>query len=89
MEGPGRWTLDGSLSKSIRLDETRKLQVRFDATNVLNHPLPCSPAFCNVTLPQTNRGTNLQLNGFSPFGVIGLKNAQAHRQFQATMRLEF
>jgi hypothetical protein len=89
MEGPGRWTLDGSMSKGFRLGETRKLQVRFDATNILNHPTPCSPAFCNVAFPQNNRGTNLQLNGVSPFGLIGLKNATAHRQFQATVRLEF
>ena len=89
MEGPGRWTLDGSISKGFRLDETRKLQVRFDATNILNHPSPCSPAFCNVAPGQTNRGTNLQLNGVTPFGLVGVKNALPHRQFQATVRLEF
>jgi hypothetical protein len=89
MEGQGRWSLDTSISKGFRFDETRKLQVRFDATNILNHPSPCSPAFCNVGPGQTNRGTNLQLNGLTPFGLVGVKNALPHRQFQATMRLEF
>jgi hypothetical protein len=89
MEGPGRWSLDASLSKGFRLAETKTLQVRFDATNILNHPTPCSPAFCNPAAGQTNRGTNLQLNGFTPFGLIGLKNAMVHRQFQGTLRLEF
>jgi len=36
MEGPGRWSLDASLSKGFRLAETKTLQVRFDATNILN-----------------------------------------------------
>jgi hypothetical protein len=89
MEGPGRWTLDSSISKGFRLDETRKLELRADATNVLNHPIPCSPAFCNVGVGQTNRGTNLQLNGLTPFGLLGVKNAVGSRQFQVTVRLEF
>jgi hypothetical protein len=86
MEGPGRWTLDGSLAKGFQIDETKKVQVRFDATNILNHPLPCSPAFCAGF---NTRGTNLQLNGFTQFGLVGLKNAIPARQFQATVRVEF
>jgi hypothetical protein len=89
MEGPGRWTLDGSVSKGFRLTESKKLEFRADATNVLNHPIPCSPAFCNVGLGQNNRGTNLQLNGLTPFGLVGVKNATGSRQFQVTARLEF
>src|SRR5688572_9762159 len=89
MEGPGRWTLDASLAKGFKIDETKTFEIRADATNVLNHPIPCSPAFCNVGPGQTNRGTNLQLNGLTPFGVIGVKNAIASRQFQVTLRLEF
>ena len=89
MEGPGRWTLDASLAKGFKIDETKTFEVRADATNVLNHPTPCSPAFCNVGPGQNNRGSNLQLNGATPFGVVGVKNAIASRQFQVTLRLTF
>ena len=90
MEGPGLWSLDGSLSKAFKLDEKRKLQLRFDASNILNHPIPCSPALC----PGDGRGTNLALNpfGFAPlgaFGAIANKSLSMPRQFQATVRLEF
>ncbi len=42
--GPGSWTLDGSLSKSFRIAESKQIQLRFDATNVLNHPDPFAQA---------------------------------------------
>jgi hypothetical protein len=90
MIGPGNWALDGSLSKGIRIDETKRIQFRFDATNILNHPSPCAPAFC----AGDGRGTNLALNpiSFSPlgaFGMVGAKNLALPRQFQATVRFDF
>ena len=90
MEGPALWGLDGSLSKAIRIDESKRIQFRFDATNILNHPTPCSPALC----PGDGRGTNLALNpfGFAPlgtFGAIANKSLSVPRQFQATVRFEF
>jgi hypothetical protein len=36
----GRWDLDASASKSFRLDESRSIQVRVDARNIMNHPTP-------------------------------------------------
>jgi hypothetical protein len=85
IEGPGMWTLDASMSKAFVIDERRKVQIRFDATNVLNHAQPCAPGFC----PGTARGTNLALNGTSDFGLIGVKSALQARQFQASLRLDF
>jgi len=84
IEGPGMWTLDASMSKTFQIDETRRVQFRFDATNVLNHPAPCSPGYC----PGQNRGTNLSLNNSNDFGLIGVKNAARARQFQASIRLD-
>ena len=39
----GQWSLDMSASKSFQLTESKSIQVRFDATNVLNHPVPDQP----------------------------------------------
>jgi hypothetical protein len=34
-----------SASKNFRLSESKSLQIRFDSTNVLNHPTPGAPSF--------------------------------------------
>ena len=86
VEGPAMWGLDGAVSKAFRIDERRKLQIRFDATNILNHAQPCSPGFCAGF---NTRGTNLALNNPSNFGLVGVKTLMAPRQFQATLRLDF
>jgi len=91
MEGPGLWSVDMSLSKGIKIDESKKLSVRFDATNIFNHATPCAPVQC----PGNGFGTNLSLNPVNPFGAfgafgqIGAKNLMSPRQFQATLRLDF
>jgi hypothetical protein len=36
----GRWDLDASASKTFRVSESRNIQVRIDAQNVMNHPTP-------------------------------------------------
>jgi hypothetical protein len=43
LELPGTYRFDASLSKTIRISESKSLQLRIDATNVLNHPDPVSP----------------------------------------------
>jgi hypothetical protein len=71
--GPGSWTLDGSLSKSFKITESKQLQIRFDATNVLNHPRPNTPEF--------------RIND-ADFGTIASKGNQT-RNFQGQLRLQF
>jgi Carboxypeptidase regulatory-like domain len=90
MEGPGWWALDGSLSKRFQITESKRVQIRFDATNILNHPQPCAPTLC----PGDGRGTNLALNPFTfgplgAFGSIANKSLSAPRQFQGTIRFDF
>jgi hypothetical protein len=41
----GNWTLDMSASKNFRISESKSIQIRFDSTNVLNHPTPSAPSF--------------------------------------------
>src|SRR5436309_314871 len=77
--GPGRWRFDANISKSIKLAESKTLQFRLDATDVLNHPEPNAP--------------NLNLTGAaaSNFGLIVASGAtpaktNLHRQLQAQLR---
>jgi hypothetical protein len=39
----GQWNFDMSASKSFRIAESKTVQIRLDATNVLNHPVPNGP----------------------------------------------
>jgi hypothetical protein len=41
--GPGRWDFDANLQKRIRLDESRNVTIRLDASNLFNHPTPGNP----------------------------------------------
>jgi hypothetical protein len=70
---PGSWTMDASLSKQFRLTESKSLQLRFDGTNVLNHPLYNNP--------------QLNINNTS-FGTIASKGNQT-RTFQGQLRFQF
>jgi len=72
-EAPGRWRFDANLAKSFKLTESKSLQVRFDARNVLNHPEPTNPV--------------LDINTAN-FGQINAKNGQ-HREFQGLLKLLF
>jgi hypothetical protein len=77
--GPGSWTLDGSLSKSFRLSESKQVQIRFDATNLLNHPNPFTTG--------NNATPEMSINDLD-FGNIAGKGDQ-HRSFQGQLRITF
>ena len=76
VELAGNWNLDANVSKTFEISESsfiKRIQIRFDATNVLNHPRPLAP--------------DLLLN--SPtFGLIPGKGDQI-RSFQGQVRVEF
>jgi hypothetical protein len=36
--GPGSWNLDMSVSKTVKLGESKSLSIRLDSTNIFNHP---------------------------------------------------
>ncbi|PYS43394.1 MAG: hypothetical protein DMG14_01080 [Acidobacteria bacterium] len=71
---PGQWSFDAAISKSIRIRESKVLQIRVDSTNIFNHPLPNNP--------------NFNINETSPFGFIQDKGDQ-RRQFKAQLRMNF
>jgi hypothetical protein len=75
---PGTFRFDANLSKNIKLTETKSLQFRIDAANVLNHPnpLPAAPA---VSINSTSGGD---------FGYLTNSKAGT-RTFQAQLRFNF
>jgi hypothetical protein len=73
IEGPGQWRFDANIQKSFQLTESKTLQFRMDARNILNHPEPNAPAL-SIVAPN--------------FGTINGKSA-LRRQFQAQLRLTF
>jgi hypothetical protein len=79
VEGPGNWRFDASLSKLFRITESKSIQVRMDAQNVLNHPNPAAP--------------NLDINNVN-FGLITAAGNNAaktngRREFQGQLRFNF
>lgn len=71
--GPGMWTANLSLARSINLhSERRRLEIRFDSTNVLNHVNPT--------------GLITVVNSIQ-YGEI--TSAAAMRQISGTVRLRF
>ena len=68
------------MSKSVKVSETKSVQFRVDALNVLNHPEPNTAAANFIT----------SINDAN-FGLITGTNAKSalHRQFQAQLRFMF
>jgi hypothetical protein len=76
VELPGTWLFDANLAKTFRVSESgwiKTIQLRMDATNVLNHPSPGLP--------------DLNINSNSPFGIITRKDGA--RAFQGQVRVNF
>ena len=70
MEGPGSFLFNGNIKKSFQITESMSLQIRIDATNILNHPSPAAPSFV--------------INN-STFGAITTKNGSRVFQGQARL----
>ena len=75
MRGPVLPRIDGNLSKSFHVTESKIVQLRIDTFNVTNHPLPATP---NV---------NINGTGNTAFGQI--VNKTGSRRFQGSLRLSF
>jgi hypothetical protein len=76
IELPGSWSFDANVSKTFRVGESKSLQLRIDAINVLNHPVPNDPDL------------GLNSTGATLFGDIDEKGNQV-RQFQGQVRFNF
>jgi hypothetical protein len=82
-------TFDMNVAKSIRISESKDIQFRMDASNVLNHPTPNTPQLSLAPSATTNAlntsfGQILNATGFS---TIGAKTG--YRKVQAQLRFSF
>ena len=64
IEGPGNFRFDLNASKTVRIDETKSFQIRLDAQNVLNHPIPGNP---NLSINSNNFGQITNVSGARRF----------------------
>jgi hypothetical protein len=94
LTGPGTWTLDMTMAKSIEFMEGKRIELRIDAQNILNHAQPSfgpSDAAMNGARSAGVANPNVYLNdsfgGQFPFGYLNTK--AGHRTFQAKLRLSF
>jgi hypothetical protein len=82
-------SFDMNLQKSFRIRETKSIQLRIDASNVLNHSVPNTPQLSLAPSAATNAlnttfGQILNATGFS---TIGAKTG--YRKIQGVLRFSF
>jgi hypothetical protein len=82
--GPAFFNSDLGLFKNFQFGESRKLQLRFDAYNFLNHPLWSFPGGNNLSL--TFDGSTMKPNNPN-FGITTDK--QGHRVVQLAVKFYF
>jgi hypothetical protein len=70
------WRLDSNLAKSFKISESKSLQFRLDAFNILNHAIESAPS---LTI---NTST-------TPFGQIAAKAGNSPRYLQGQLRFQF
>ena len=85
--GPGRWSVDMAMGKSVEFMEGKRIDFRVDAQNIFNHPTPSNSQFAwNARFTQIYN-PNFGLNSTQPMGYLSSKGG--HRTFQAKVRISF
>ena len=76
IELPGLRTIDGSLSKSFKLRETKNLRFRIDASNIFNHPQVADPNLdinsTDLTFGYRDQNRAASAAGTDPARVLGV-----------------
>jgi hypothetical protein len=87
--GPWIWNADMAMSRSVRIDESKSIQIRVDATNIFNHSQPAGSVGVASTRISFANPPVLNINGgaSNPFGYLGTK--VGNRAFQARIRFNF
>ena len=91
----GTFTLDAALSKSIEFMEGKRLEIRVDAQNILNHPTLDGTAASSVRYYNGGRITNfaspsnLGMNTAGSAAVGNMPTKTQHRTFQGKLAIRF
>jgi hypothetical protein len=75
IRGPLLPRIDGNISKSFHVTESKTMQFRIDACNVMNHPLAAHP--------------NVNINGTGMTALGTIVNKTGQRRFQGMLRINF
>ena len=74
IEGLGIIRFDANLSKTFRITESKSIQLRIDATNVLNHPTPPAPTLDindnDFGLPDRRQDGTACISGAAAFDLL-------------------
>jgi hypothetical protein len=87
LTGPGKWSLDMALGKSVEFMEGKRIELRIDAQNILNHAVPSSAAGSNGG--GSARYSVVSDPSFTLASFGGLTSKAGHRTFQAKIRISF
>jgi hypothetical protein len=82
--GPGGWTLDMSLFRTVPMGGTRRLELRVEAGNILNHPVFGNP---DTGLQSGTFGQILGIPGGG--GTINANASYVERQLRVGVRFAF
>ena len=90
MTGPGIFSLDMAMSKSLEFMEGKRFEIRVDAQNILNH----ASASSNTGMSSGGRytqilGPSLGISSAGNNAFGSFTNRVGHRTFQARLRLSF
>ena len=85
--GPAFVNFDLGLFKNFQFTESKKLQIRLNGYNFLNHPLYSFPTNNNLTLNFASSGPEMGRNQNADFGIATEK--QGHRIIQLAIKFFF
>jgi len=86
--GPGTWNVDMSISKSVKISESKSVSIRIDSTNLFNHPQVSGALNAASTRVYYASAPLTVLNSANTYlGTFATKVGQ--RVFQARIRLQF
>ncbi|MCL2878568.1 MAG: hypothetical protein FWF13_07300, partial [Acidobacteria bacterium] len=92
---PGQFTFDAAISKSIEFMEGKRIELRVDVGNILNHPTATGNYPADVRYMSGGRSTtpdppaNLNINTTGAAAVGNMPSKTQHRIFQAKVRIAF
>lgn len=68
-----RWNVDMSLTKRVAIDESRRIEVRADITNIFNHPFASGTLGYSGTRITFPTAPSMNINGNDPIGQYTYK----------------